>query len=95
MRLYVMDARGWACEKCGDAESELQVHHTYYERGKKPWEYHPDTLQCICRKCHRKVHRLPDEPEPAPESVPVNWTSLKDDHDHNILNWIFGQIGVR
>lgn len=55
-RLEVMQSRGWACEKCGDGEHELHVRHTYYTRGKKPWEYPDGCFQCLCLSCHRLAH---------------------------------------
>lgn len=55
MRLRVMEREGFACQECGDTEATLNVHHTYYERGNDPWEYPPDSLHCLCEKCHEKA----------------------------------------
>lgn len=41
----------------------LNVHHKYYVRGKKPWEYDDDTLVTLCADCHKKRH--------AEEQIPV------------------------
>lgn len=35
---------------------DLNVHHTYYQIDKLPWEYPNDSLQTLCRSCHEKVH---------------------------------------
>ena len=34
----------------------LNVHHTYYIKGHKPWEYENDSLVTLCEDCHRKRH---------------------------------------
>ena len=34
----------------------LNVHHKYYIRGKKPWEYELDALTTLCSNCHKEVH---------------------------------------
>lgn len=34
----------------------LQVHHTYYQHGRKPWEYPSDDLQTLCWMCHHELH---------------------------------------
>ena len=35
---------------------DLNVHHTYYQIDKLPWEYPDECLQTLCRSCHEKVH---------------------------------------
>ena len=51
----VLERAGWACESCEDATKELQVHHRYYDRGKKPWEYLDEALLCYCVVCHKRA----------------------------------------
>lgn len=34
----------------------LNIHHNYYIRGKKPWEYPNDALVTLCEDCHKKRH---------------------------------------
>ena len=34
----------------------LNIHHTYYIEGHKPWEYENDTLVTLCEDCHKKRH---------------------------------------
>ena len=41
----------------------LNVHHKYYVREKKPWEYDDDALVTLCADCHKKRH--------AEEQIPV------------------------
>lgn len=53
-RLEVLNAAGWECQGCGDADSgnQLHVHHRRYVRGRKPWEYGVDELLALCERCH-------------------------------------------
>lgn len=34
----------------------LNIHHKYYIRGNKPWEYDNDALVTLCSRCHQKRH---------------------------------------
>ncbi|MBR9847434.1 MAG: hypothetical protein GYB35_15605, partial [Algicola sp.] len=44
-------------ENYADYESViLNVHHEYYIKGKKPWEYELDALTTLCSNCHKEVH---------------------------------------
>lgn len=60
-RLEVMKRAGFKCEICGSQEETLHVHHGYYEKGKKPWEYPGCALHCICQLCHSEVTELINE----------------------------------
>lgn len=51
-RLEVLEAANFECSDCGGKEKTLHVHHTYYERGLKPWEYPSESLHCLCEDCH-------------------------------------------
>jgi len=33
----------------------LNVHHAFYTKGKKPWEYENDTLFTYCEDCHKDI----------------------------------------
>ena len=48
------------CVWCG-SDSNLQVHHKYYERFPNedyvnPWDYPDDAFVTLCEKCHKKAH---------------------------------------
>lgn len=58
MRLEVMERAKFECESCGSKDNTLHVHHSYYEKGKAPWEYEEDTLQCLCEDCHKEIQGL-------------------------------------
>ncbi len=51
-RLEILDERGFECEYCGDKEKTLHIHHSYYERGLKPWDYPNESLHVLCENCH-------------------------------------------
>ena len=34
----------------------LNIHHKYYVRGRKPWEYPNDALITLCQECHQNRH---------------------------------------
>jgi hypothetical protein len=57
-RLEIMDAAGFKCVQCGADDETLNVHHGYYERDKKPWEYADRYLRCLCKTCHGKFEAV-------------------------------------
>lgn len=56
-RLETMQRAGFACERCGDKETTLNVHHKNYKRNHAPWEYELSNFVCLCRDCHEIVHK--------------------------------------
>jgi 5-methylcytosine-specific restriction endonuclease McrA len=54
-RLEVMQREDFTCQNCGAKNQTLNVHHRYYAKGMKPWEYDDDTLHCLCEPCHEKI----------------------------------------
>lgn len=56
-RLKVMSERGNKCECCGGT-GILQIHHTFYISGKKPWEYDINDMRVLCRTCHQRIHNI-------------------------------------
>lgn len=55
-RLEVMEKAKFACQDCGSAEKTLNVHHAFYSKGRKPWEYPDTALRCLCENCHELRH---------------------------------------
>lgn len=51
-RLLIMERDGWTCQRCGDKESTLSVHHRYYIPGADPWDYPDKALVTLCESCH-------------------------------------------
>ena len=54
MRLQIFKRDKWCCQICGNKENTLHVHHRYYEFGKDPWEYPPESLVTLCVTCHEE-----------------------------------------
>lgn len=54
MRLEILQRDNWTCQKCEDAETELQIHHKYYVGWNDPWECDPNTLVTLCKHCHEE-----------------------------------------
>jgi hypothetical protein len=55
-RLETMQRARFACERCGDKETTLNVHHKNYKRDHAPWEYDLSNFVCLCRDCHEEIH---------------------------------------
>jgi hypothetical protein len=51
-RLEVLQREDFACQWCGAKDVTLHVHHTYYTKGAKPWEYPDRSLMVLCENCH-------------------------------------------
>lgn len=51
-RLQILERDNWTCLHCGSTENTLHVHHTYYEKGKEPWEADEKCLKTLCSECH-------------------------------------------
>lgn len=47
-----MQRDDFQCTCCGDRETEIHVHHSYYEFGKEVWEYPIESLFTLCSNCH-------------------------------------------
>ena len=60
-RSDVIALDGGACTVCGKKSADgviLQVHHTKYLPGRKPWEYPYDVCKTVCRGCHAALHGI-------------------------------------
>lgn len=51
-RLEIMERDNWTCQKCGDKENTLHVHHKYYYPDNLPWDYPDYILITLCEECH-------------------------------------------
>lgn len=54
-RLEILQRSNFRCETCDAGEKTLHVHHTYYEKGLRPWEYPDDSYRCLCEDCHEQA----------------------------------------
>jgi len=58
-RLEIMERDKFTCHMCrktADDGITLNVHHSRYIKGKKPWEYEKWLLTTLCEDCHRHQH---------------------------------------
>jgi hypothetical protein len=51
-RRAILDRADHRCDNCGAEDTRLNIHHRYYEAGRKDWDYPDETLECLCPKCH-------------------------------------------
>lgn len=69
-RLKILEYAEWRCQICGAKNRTLHVHHSYYLRGKEPWQYPDGSLIAACEQCHEKIH--PEKRKaPAPPTTPA------------------------
>ena len=54
----ILQRDNYVCSNClkDNFESQLEVHHLCYIKGKKAWEYQDYMLVTLCRECHQKEH---------------------------------------
>lgn len=57
-RLEILERDEWKCVACGDKEETLHVHHKWYEKGIKPWDYKDKCLVTLCDSCHKFEHTI-------------------------------------
>lgn len=67
-RLRIFERDGWACQRCYDTTSQLEVHHLIY-RKIDYWRYPDDELITLCRSCH---HHETDNFEQALKRLLLN-----------------------
>jgi 5-methylcytosine-specific restriction endonuclease McrA len=53
-KTIILQRDEFTCQKCSDKETELQVHHLNYRKGRFAWEYDDRELQTLCAECHFK-----------------------------------------
>ena len=54
-RVVIIAKANYKCQECG-SNGKLDVHHLYYIKGKKVWQYPNKALVALCRECHTKWH---------------------------------------
>lgn len=55
-RLEIMRLHDFKCAECNAGDKELHVHHSYYVKGREPWDYPNWSLVCLCHNCHEDEH---------------------------------------
>ena len=48
----------YRCQWCGtggSSDNPMNIHHWYYAKGRRPWEYPNRSLMTICKTCHKNI----------------------------------------
>lgn len=51
-RLEILSRDNFTCRSCDSTTETLNVHHCFYERHQKPWDYPDGSLVTLCETCH-------------------------------------------
>ncbi len=60
-RLEIMRRDKFKCRLCDSEDKQLHVHHRYYKRAVKLWEYKNTCYLTTCNRCHEYLHQVQDE----------------------------------
>ncbi len=60
-RMELLEAANWTCQECGSKTTTLNVHHGFYKRNKKPWEYTAKTMHVLCEECHPQTQAFMED----------------------------------
>ena len=61
-RLEILGRDDFKCRECDNEENNtLNVHHAYYVKGRRCWEYPSFSLSTLCSKCHKDKHAPAEE----------------------------------
>ena len=90
MKTRVQVRADFKCERPGcsyilDENNQLHVHHTYYQKGLKPWEYPIDSLQCLCERHHELAHEVPNVEQVNSEEIIKEKEEEFDFHDRKLV----------
>lgn len=56
-RLEILNRDNWKCQKCGDENKTLHVHHIEYKPCREPWQYDNENFVTLCYDCHYYVEQ--------------------------------------
>jgi len=68
-RNQILERDDHHCQECCSRDGTLHVHHRYYLKGKKPWDYPDEALVTLCEDCHKYTHEMIDEISEAMKQV--------------------------
>ncbi len=54
-RLSILTRDNWTCQLCKDKDTQFHIHHQFYLKDKKAWEYEDADLITYCKHCHALV----------------------------------------
>lgn len=90
-RLEILEQNRFSCEECETEDKQLHVHHVYYKKGKKIWDYENYELRCLCDSCHAKSHALTDK---ILESLGIMEIVAGEETKEQVLGYAQGLLGV-
>ncbi|TWI01242.1 hypothetical protein IQ05_00815 [Flavobacterium tiangeerense] len=75
---------------------DLNIHHKYYQLGKKAWEYEDNALITLCNICHKNEHKNNKIPKLNQESKIIGYSVLCDKCDGSgvILEYKYHKNGT-
>jgi len=75
-RLEILNRDDFQCQSCMDTETTLNVHHKYYTKDKKLWEYDDDCFTTLCENCHSDIHNYIKESKSIIDifSFSIDWS---------------------
>ena len=56
LRLQVLNRDDFKCRLCGAKDKQLHIHHIYYIKDKKIYDYDIESLISLCSDCHKVAH---------------------------------------
>lgn len=57
-RLEILNRDNFTCQKCGDLETTLHIHHLKYPENGNAWDIGNEHLITLCSHCHKIVEIL-------------------------------------
>ncbi len=55
-RLEILERDDWTCVSCNESSKTLHVHHIFYIKNAKIWDYPDKLLFTLCEDCHKIEH---------------------------------------
>jgi hypothetical protein len=76
-RLEIMERDKFSCVFCEDSTASLNVHHKFYKKGKKVWEYEDSILITLCETCHEKLTKIIQNNQESLSDIYQNLSSVE------------------
>lgn len=83
-RLEIFERDGFTCTKCGDTETELQVHHLKYTG--EPWDAPSENLVTVCKHCHLVFEDFKEITKMHIESNPLIVYNIKTAYENGTVD---------
>lgn len=84
-----MDRDFFRCCQCGSKEKTLNVHHQYYIKGRKPWEYNFDLIHIASMIAYKKQKILKEYPDSGHDVMKYRFYNVEFDSDDDISDYSY------